>query len=141
MGLTPKQEAFVQSYIECGNASEAYRSAYSAGKMKPGSIHVSASQLLADPKVALRLKELQAVALVRHEMTVDDIIAELEEARVAAQLGDRPQAGAMVAATMGKAKVLGLIVEKQEHSGNIGMLVNRDQAKRMAQEFLRGDAE
>lgn len=42
-GLTIKQEAFCQAYIETGNASEAYRTAYAADKMKPEAVfkHVS----------------------------------------------------------------------------------------------------
>lgn len=34
--LTIKQEAFCQAYIETGNASEAYRTAYAADKMIRG---------------------------------------------------------------------------------------------------------
>ncbi|MFC2352929.1 terminase small subunit [Eikenella halliae] len=30
--MTPKQERFVGLYVETGNASEAYRQAYNAGK-------------------------------------------------------------------------------------------------------------
>ena len=42
--LTPKQERFCQVYIETGNASEAYRAAYNAEKMKPESVAVCFSQ-------------------------------------------------------------------------------------------------
>lgn len=51
-------------------------------------------------------------------MTVEDIIKELEQARIIAMSGDRPQVGAMVAATMGKAKVLGLANDKVIHGGD-----------------------
>lgn len=44
-GLTIKQEAFCQAYIETGNASEAYRTAYAADKMKPEAVHVQACKL------------------------------------------------------------------------------------------------
>ena len=37
--MTPKQEAFCLAFIETGNASDAYRRAYSAGKMKPATIN------------------------------------------------------------------------------------------------------
>lgn len=60
--LTPKQEAFCLAYLETGNASEAYRRSYSAENMKPQSINVNASKLLADTKIALRVKELQDAA-------------------------------------------------------------------------------
>jgi len=41
-GLTIKQEAFCQAYIEKGNASEAYRMAYAADKMKPETVNRNA---------------------------------------------------------------------------------------------------
>ena len=120
MALTPKQEAFALAYVETGNASEAYRRAYNAAKMKPASVAVNASKLLADAKVALRVQELQAKAVERHEITVDDILRELEEARALAAGGEKPQPAAMVAASMGKAKLLGMLTDKMEHSGKDG---------------------
>jgi phage terminase small subunit len=42
MALTVKQENFCLAYMETGNASEAYRRAYNAGKMKPAVINVKA---------------------------------------------------------------------------------------------------
>ena len=120
MALTPKQEAFALAYVETGNASEAYRRAYNAAKMKPASVAVNASKLLAEAKVALRVQELQAKAVERHEITVDDILRELEEARALAAGGEKPQPAAMVAASMGKAKLLGMLTDKMEHSGKDG---------------------
>jgi phage terminase small subunit len=110
--LTPKQEAFCLAYIETGNASEAYRRAYNAGKMKPEVIAVKACELLKSGNVSVRVSELQAAAAERSAITVDDLIAELEEARAAAAGAPNPQSAAMVAATMGKAKLLGFLVEK-----------------------------
>jgi phage terminase small subunit len=73
--LTVKQEKFCQKYIETGNASEAYRFAYdSRGTDK--TVWESASKLLADPKVAARVAELQAHHLKRHEITVDRVLKE-----------------------------------------------------------------
>jgi phage terminase small subunit len=76
--LTIKQEAFCQAYIETGNASEAYRTAYAADKMKAEAIHVKASELLSNGKVSVRLKELQGEIKQRHNVTVDSLLAELE---------------------------------------------------------------
>ena len=56
--LTAKQEKFCILFVELGNASEAYRQAYNS-KAKPETVHVSASQLLSDPKIAIRVKQLQ----------------------------------------------------------------------------------
>lgn len=110
--LTPKQEKFCQVYIETGNASEAYRQAYNASRTKPEVVAVKASQMLANGKVAVRIDALRALHQKRHEITVDDLVAELEEARKLAF--ETEKAAAAVQATMGKAKLLGLVVEKQE---------------------------
>lgn len=56
--LTPKQERFAQLYVELGTAAEAYRRAYDS-EGKPEGVQVSASRLLADPKVSLRVEELR----------------------------------------------------------------------------------
>lgn len=121
MTLTPKQEAFAQAYVETGNASEAYRRAYDVSPTaKPNTIEKRACELLKNGKVAGRLEELQAAALERHEITVDSLVIELEEARVAAMKNPRGISAA-VSATMGKAKLLGLVVDKTEHSGGMTM--------------------
>lgn len=60
--LTIKQETFVKEYIETGNASEAYRRAYDAEDMSKDSIHVRASELKKNSKVAVRIEaELEKI--------------------------------------------------------------------------------
>jgi len=108
MELTPKQSAFARHYIELGNASEAYRQAYDAENMSPEAIRVEACRLLEHPNVSLAVNAMKEDIVERHKITVDDLIRELEEARSAALHQEKPQAAAMVAATMGKAKILGL---------------------------------
>lgn len=120
MALTIKQEAFCQAYIETGNASEAYRNSYAADNMKPEAVHVQASKLLDNPKIALRVSELQGEIKERHNVTIDSLIIELEEARRAALTAETPQSSAAVAATMGKAKLTGLDKQIIEHSGPNG---------------------
>lgn len=117
--LTPKQEGFCLSYIETGNASEAYRRNYNAGRMKPETINSRAKELLNNGPITVRIDELKAKHAKRHEITVDDLIAELEEARQLAI--DTSQSGSAVTATMGKAKLLGLDKQLVEHSGEVGM--------------------
>lgn len=56
--------------------------------------------------------ELQEEARQRHATTVDSLTAELEEARDVARSTE--QSASMVSATMGKAKLHGLIVDKAE---------------------------
>lgn len=120
-GLTIKQEAFCQAYIEKGNASEAYRTAYAADKMKPEVISVKASELLNNGKVTVRLNELRGDIQKRHGVTVDSILAELEEARQAALHAETPQASAAVSATMSKAKITGLDKQVIEHTGSVNI--------------------
>lgn len=75
--LTVKQEAFARAYIETGgNASEAYRRSYSAGKMKPETVNREAHTLLENPKVATRITTMQAAAQKRHEVTIDRVVGE-----------------------------------------------------------------
>ncbi|MEG9489616.1 terminase small subunit [Mannheimia indoligenes] len=109
--LTPKQEAFCLTYIETGNASEAYRQAYEAEGMKPETINRKAKELLDNGKIAARIEELKAEHAERHKLTVDDLLRELEEARTLAKAKENP--AAMAQATMGKAKILGF--DKQLH--------------------------
>jgi hypothetical protein len=117
--LTVKKEKFAQAYIETGNATAAYRQAYNAEKMKPETIWSNASRLLADGKVAARVEQLQAEARERHNVTADALTAELEEARMKA-MADPKGASAAVAATMGKARLHGLLVNKTELTGKEG---------------------
>lgn len=60
--LTPKQEAFVLAYIETGNASEAYKRAYDASRMKDETVRVKASELLKNGNITVRLDELRGKA-------------------------------------------------------------------------------
>jgi len=118
--MTPKQEKFCQLYIELGNASEAYRRAYNAAKMKPESVNVNASKLLADAKVALRVAELKADHAKRHEVTVDYIRQMLLEDREFARKMETPAAA--VSATMGLAKLYGHLTEKHDHRSSDGSM-------------------
>ncbi len=70
--LTIKQENFCLKFVEAGNASEAYRCSYNAGKMKPETINRSATELLANPMITARIKELQAEAKKRLDYTADE---------------------------------------------------------------------
>lgn len=82
--------------------------AYQAEGMKPEVVNVKAAELLKNGKVSVRVDELKEEHRNRHNLTVDDLIRELEEARQAALGADTPQSSAAVGATMGKAKLLGL---------------------------------
>ena len=120
--LTPKQEKFAQLYVQLGNASEAYRQAYQS-KAKPDVVHVRASELLSNSKVSVRVGEIKQGLRERNRATLDDLLEELEEARVfASKLG---QSSTMVSATMGKAKMLGLDKQIIEHQGSLDAPVSK----------------
>ena len=109
--MTPKQADFVRWYFELGNASEAYKRAYNS-HAKPNTLHRKANDLLKHPVIKAEVQTMQAQARERNQVTIDKVVDELEEARqIAKQSGN---ASAMVSATLGKAKVLGLVVDKQE---------------------------
>lgn len=120
MSLTPKQEKFCQKYIELGNASEAYRQTYNSSEMKSETVNRKAKFELDKDKIRARIQELQDRNLKRHDVTVDSLVGELEEARAIALQTE--QASAAVSATMGKAKLHGLLVDnvKAEVSGKDG---------------------
>ena len=126
-GLTPKQEKFAQKYIELGNAAEAYRSAYDAEGMKPVTIRRKAAELLEHGNVSAHIARLRATHQERHLVTVDSITSELEEARRMAL--DTTQPSAAISASMGKAKLHGLIVDKNEVTGKDGGPVELADAK------------
>lgn len=110
--LTPKQERFAQKYIELGNAAEAYRVAYDAKNMKPVTIRRKAAELLDNGKVAACVRALREALQARHMVTLDSITEELEASRKLAT-ADR-QHSAAITASLGKAKLHGLIVDKSD---------------------------
>lgn len=75
--LTVKQENFCNYYIETGNASEAYRRAYSCSNMKDETVNVRASELLKDGKITVRVKQLQLALQKRSDITKDEAVQEL----------------------------------------------------------------
>lgn len=118
--LTPKQESFCHRYMETGSASEAYRLSYDSAEMKPESIHRSAKELMDNPKIASRIKCMREETQLRHKITLDTLLAELEEVRHIAVSCETPQSAAAVGAIMGKAKLLGLDKQLVEVTGANG---------------------
>ena len=115
--LTPKQEKFAKLYVELSNASEAYRRAYDVNGNSDNAIHVAASRLLDNAKVALRVNQIQVKLQDKHDVTMDSLTTEYEEARALADRIDDPKS--MVAATTGKAKLHGMLIEKRETTFDI----------------------
>lgn len=127
MSLTPKQEKFCLVYLETGNASEAYRQAYDAQSMKPETVNKRASELLDNGEIAGRLSDLRAPIIAKAQLTVEDLLRELEEARRLAIDTEAPAPA--VSATMGKAKLLGLdkqIIDHQSSDGSMSPAKSQD---------------
>ena len=122
MKLTPKQEKFAQVYVETSNASEAYRQAYDASRMKQESIAVKASELLSSGNVTVRVQQIREELAKASQIGLKELIEELEQARQAALGCESPQSSAAVAATMGKAKLLGLDKQVIDHTSSDGSM-------------------
>lgn len=75
--LSVKQENFCNYYLECGNASEAYRRAYSCSNMKDESINRKAVELLNNGNIATRVRELQEEQKTKSDITKEKILDEL----------------------------------------------------------------
>jgi hypothetical protein len=60
--LTPKQQAFIAAYLECGNAAGAYRRTYACANMASATVQREATRLLANPKVNHTITTLRAQA-------------------------------------------------------------------------------
>jgi phage terminase small subunit len=118
-GVTEQQEKFAQAFVETGNASESYRRSYNTSRMAVNTIAKRASEMLDNGAVAGRIASLRQVHQKRHNVTVDSLIAELEEARIAALTAETVQASAATAATMGKAKLMGLDKQLVQLSGGL----------------------
>ena len=117
MALTAKQELFVSAY--CSNGFNATKAAIESGYSKE-SAGTIASENLQKPDIIEAIDRYKLSIVKRHGITVDGLLAELEEARTVALTCETPQTSAAIAATMGKAKLTGLDKQVVEMSGPNG---------------------
>lgn len=115
--LTVKEEKACQHYALHGNKSDAYRHAFDTSSMLPATVNNKAYQLFKRDDIRARIDELLGEALKRTEITQDTIAAMLMEDRKLAQ--DTEKASAAVSATMGLAKLYGLLTDKVEGSAAV----------------------
>jgi len=101
----PRHEAFVRSLLEGKSALDSYEA---AGFRRDDG---NAARLRRNPKVEARLAELQAEVAGAAKVTVESLLGELEQARLKAT--DLKQLSATIRAIEGKAKLSGLLVERQ----------------------------
>jgi phage terminase small subunit len=110
--ITQKQERFCCEYIECGNATEAYRRAYDAGKMLPATVGNKAAIVLKHPAVVARLKELRQPAIEKAQFTLESHLKELEEQRDFAK--KKGNLAVALQAEIARGKAAGITREKPE---------------------------
>lgn len=104
----PRHERFAQELAKGKTADSAYVEAgYKANRH-------NAAALARQEHISTRVAEITERGAVRAEITVASILEELEQARVAALGAETPQSSAAVSASMSKAKLLGLVVDKSE---------------------------
>lgn len=132
--FTDKMELFCLAYVETGNASEAYRRSYNTANMADKTAQREGYNLLQNPLVQARIEELRIKVMERHEITVDMLLAELEEARLLGK--ETGKASAMVTASMGKAKLLGLDKQIVELTGKDGAPIETKSTVKVDQEAL-----
>ena len=108
-----KHERFAQALAKGETADAAYVAAgFTANRG-------NAARLNANESVRKRVGELQERAAEKVETTIADIVSQLDEDRMFAISLEAPAAA--IAATMGKAKVLGLIIDKSKVDVNATM--------------------
>ena len=118
MSLTIKQENFCLAYIETGNASEAYRRSFNAGKMKPETINRKAKELIDDGKISARISELRKPVIEAAQITLESHLSDLKELRDKA--ANDAKWGPAINAEVARGKASGLYVEKVIGAGDNG---------------------
>lgn len=109
---SPKHEMFAQELAKGKTQLEAYET---AGYSPHDS---NAAKLAGTPEIQARVSEIIGRGAEIAAVTVASIVQELEEARDLAKEVKQPSA--LVQASMGKAKVAGLLVDKSELTGKDG---------------------
>ncbi len=113
--LSPKRTRFVSEYLVDKNATQAaIRAGYSAK-----TAHTQGPRLLHNVVVREAVACGEAELADRLAITVEGVAAQLDEDRALALANN--QAGAAVSASMGKAKLAGLLVDRQDISGTVSV--------------------
>lgn len=119
MPLTHKQEQFAQLVANGSTQSDAYRMAYDTSGYTDKSIHENASKLANDAKVAPRIGEIQEEIRIAAGISLGYITKEILEDIKNLKIGSQSNNSAQ--RLMDLAKLHGLVVDKQEHSGSVAV--------------------
>lgn len=116
--ITPKREKFCQEYVISGNATYAYKKAYSTKNMKPKTINDEAYNLLKNPVISQRIRALQHPIAKKYEITrefiAENMLSVLKDAELALNQTPKKWSDPQLALKTTKAlsKLYGLNVEK-----------------------------
>ncbi len=106
-GLNPRQQRFCECFVACGNATQAAKEAGYSDR----TAYAQASRLLRNVKVDTRIRELQAAAAKRSEITADRVLEMLmdsyHDAKAAKQHGPAVRAAELLG------KYLAMFVDRQ----------------------------
>lgn len=108
----PRHEKFAQNLAMGMTQHDAYRLSGYKPMANQVAMRAEANKLRKRPEIRDRTRELQAEVARNLHVSVKSIVDELEISRVYALQCDQP--GAAVQASMGKAKLFGLIVDRAE---------------------------
>jgi len=126
--LTPKQNKFIEVYIETGNASEAYRQAYNVKSMNENTINRNAHSLLYNNKIVARLDEIKAKNAERTQVTLEYLTNRLIKAADMAE--EQGKAGELGQNVQRVATLTGFWKENQQ------LTVESNSPESWAQEYL-----
>lgn len=119
--LTALQQRFFLAMLEGKEPADAFKAAKAPvaapnelAEMTRHQAVKRASELMRNPRVRDALARARAALQAKVELRVEDLVEQLMETRQIALTFDPPQASAAVAATMGIAKLLGLVVDRSQ---------------------------
>ena len=117
--LTIKQESFCLTYLETGNASEAYRRSYNAANMAEATIWRKAHDLVRNGNVAARIEELRQQLIIRSQVTLEKHLTDLKALRDKAETAEK--FGPAIQAEIARGKAAGLYEGKNKgNEDNLG---------------------
>ena len=113
--LTQKQEMFCLAYIETGNATEAYRRAYSPKTKSEATLNRTAKSLMDTPKIAARVESLRKPVREKAQITLEVHLNDLKRLRDLAE--GEGKYSAAVSAEVSRGKASGLYIDRVESVG------------------------
>lgn len=132
--LTAKQENFCIAFIEHGNATAAYRTAYNADRMKESTINKRASELLGRGDITGRLDELRQPAIDNARMTLQGHLEALADLRDSAK--DSGNWSAAITAEISRGKASGFYRNSEGTGALVQVNVDTRRPEEMSDEEL-----